>query len=66
VASDSGDAERTIAALLGHATRTMTGRYIHHLDAALIAAANAVSDRIASDGRRAVADVVQLRPLDAA
>jgi integrase len=37
VASDLGYPEPTIAALLGHATRTMTGRYIHHLDAALIA-----------------------------
>jgi hypothetical protein len=26
----------------------MTGRYIHHVDAALIAAADAVSDRIAA------------------
>ena len=42
VASDLGYAEPTIAALLGHATRTMTGRYIHHLDAALIAAGDTV------------------------
>lgn len=48
VASDLGYAEPTIAALLGHATHTMTGRYIHHVDAALIAAADAVSDRIAA------------------
>ena len=69
VASDHGYAEPTIAALLGHTTRTMTGRYIHHLDAALIAAADTVSDHIAAalDGCRAVADVVQLRrPLNAA
>jgi integrase len=69
VASDLGYAEPTIAALLGHATRTMTGRYIHHLDAALIAAADTVSDRIAAalDGRNMVADVVPLRrKLDAA
>ena len=46
VASDLGYAEPTIAALLGHATHTMTGRYIHQVDAALIAAAKAVSDRI--------------------
>jgi integrase len=38
VASDLGYAEPTIAALLGHATGTTTSRYIHHLDAALIAA----------------------------
>jgi integrase len=62
VASDLGYAEPTIAALLGHATRTMTSRYIHHLDAALIAAADTVSDRIitALDGRN-VADIIQLR-----
>jgi integrase len=63
VASDLGYAEPTIAALLGHATRTMTGRYIHHLDAALLAAADIVSDRIAAalGGRGTVADVVHLR-----
>jgi len=69
VASDLGYAEPTIAALLGHATRTMTGRYIHHLDAALIAAADIVSDHIAAalDRRSTVADVVPLRrKLDAA
>jgi integrase len=62
VASDLGYAEPTIAALLGHATTTMTGRYIHHLDAALIAAADAVSNRIAAalDGREAAAKVIQL------
>jgi integrase len=67
VACDLGYAEPTIAALLGHATRTMTGRYIHHLDAALIAAADAVSGRIADalDGRIA-ANVVKLRRLEAA
>ena len=63
VASDLGYGEPTIAALLGHATRTMTSRYIHYLDAALIAAADSVSDRIAAalDGRSTVADVVPLR-----
>ena len=42
---------------------------IHHLDAALIAAADTVCDHIAGalDGHRTVADVVQLRrPLHAA
>jgi hypothetical protein len=69
-ASDLGYAEPTIAALLGHATVTMTGRYIHHLDAALIAAADAVSARIAAalNGQIVGADVVRLRgdqtPLD--
>jgi integrase len=62
VASDLGYAEPTIAALLGHATTTMTGRYIHHLDEALIAAADAVSDRIAAalDEHNVSAKVIQL------
>jgi integrase len=62
VASDLGYAEPTIAALLGHGLRSMTSRYIHHLDSALIAAADTVSDRIAAalEGRVA-ADVVPLR-----
>jgi integrase len=63
VASDLGYAEPTIAALLGHATGTTTSRYIHHLDAALIGAADSVCAQIASalDGKGASAEVVQLR-----
>jgi integrase len=55
VAAERGYAEPTIAALLGHATHTVTARYIHHVDAALIAAADAVSSRIwaALSGQRA-------------
>jgi integrase len=62
VACDLGYAEPTIAALLGHATRTMTSRYIHHLDAALIAAADAVSDQIAAalNGHTVANKVVKL------
>jgi integrase len=63
VASDLGYAEPTIAALLGHATRTMTSRYIHHLDEALLAAADSVSGRIcaAMNGHVESAAVVPLR-----
>lgn len=46
VAADLGYTEPTIAAMLGHATHGTTGRYIHHLDAALIAAADMVTARI--------------------
>ena len=62
VASDLGYIEPTIAAMLGHASGTMTGRYIHHLDAALIAAADKVSSLIAStmEGRKS-AKIVPLR-----
>jgi integrase len=34
IASDLGYSEATISALIGHATHTMTARYIHHLDQA--------------------------------
>jgi len=63
VASDRGYAEPTIAALLGHATRSMTSRYIHHLDAALLAAADSVSDHIAAclDGRAVKRQIIQIR-----
>jgi integrase len=68
VASDLGYAEPTIAALLGHATHSVTARYIHYVDAALTSAADRVSDRI-TDGLRGStsANVIPLtRQLDAA
>jgi integrase len=43
VANDLGYTEATIAALLGQRSGTVTRRYIHHLDSALIAAADRVS-----------------------
>jgi integrase len=63
VASDLGYTEPTIAAMLGHANGTMTGRYIHHLDAALNAAADKVSSFIANtmEGRKSSAKIVPLR-----
>ncbi|PPQ40765.1 tyrosine-type recombinase/integrase [Rhodoblastus acidophilus] len=48
VAGDLGYSEPTIAAMLGHAAGTVTGRYVHHLDAVLIAAADKVSRAIDS------------------
>jgi integrase len=39
--------EPTIGALIGHAGTSITSRYIHHLDAVLVAAADAVSGQIA-------------------
>jgi integrase len=47
-AHDLGLSEITIAALLGHATATITGRYVHHVDTVLLAAADATSERIAA------------------
>jgi integrase len=53
VASDLGFSEPTIAALIGHKGRTMTSRYVHSADAVLLAAADAVANRIVAltDGR---------------
>src|SRR5205807_10319509 len=64
VANDLGFAEPTIAALLGHGTHSVTGRYVHHLDAVLVAAADQVAGEIAAmmAGRRTAAKVVPLRP----
>jgi integrase len=47
LAADLGYSEPTIAALVGHKGRTITSRYVHSADAVLLAAADAVSDRIA-------------------
>jgi integrase len=62
MASDLGYTEPTIAALLGHTAGTITGRYIHHLDSALIAAADKVSARISAalDGGIETGQVVPL------
>jgi integrase len=62
VAGDLGYAEATIATMLGHAAGSVTARYVHHLDAVLVASANRVADRILMmmDGK-ASADVVPLR-----
>ncbi len=46
VAGDIGFTEITIAALLGHSAANVTQRYVHHLDAVLIAAAEKVSGEV--------------------
>jgi integrase len=45
LAADLGFSEPTIAALIGHAGRSMTSRYVHSADAVLLAAAEAVARR---------------------
>ena len=45
LAADLGYSEPTIAALIGHAGRSVTSRYIHSADAVLLAAADAVARR---------------------
>lgn len=46
VAADLGYSELTIAALLGHASGSITSRYIHQVDSVLIAAADKVAGAI--------------------
>jgi integrase len=46
VAADLGYSELAIAALLGHRAGTVTARYTHHADSVLLAAADAVANRI--------------------
>ena len=46
VAADLGLSDSTIATLLGHARHSVTSQYMHHADAVLLAAADAVADRI--------------------
>jgi integrase len=45
LAADMGYSEPTIAALIGHAGRSMTSRYVHSADAVLLAAADDVARR---------------------
>jgi integrase len=68
VAADLGYAEPTIAAMLGHATHSTTGRYVHYLDDTLIAAANKVAGQVASmmTGRSPSMKVIPLRASRAA
>jgi integrase len=46
VAADLGFAELTIASLIGHRKNSVTSRYAHHADAVLLAASDAVANRI--------------------
>ncbi len=45
-ANDLGFTEATIASMLGHSRGTMTSRYVHHIDAVLVNAADVVSSHI--------------------
>lgn len=48
MAGDLGFSDATIGAKLGHAGSTVTSRYVHHLDAVLVSAADKVSEAIAA------------------
>jgi integrase len=59
LANDLGYSEPTIASLIGHKGHSMTSRYIHSADPVLLAAADAVANRIAElMGERALAGQV--------
>ena len=47
-ANDLGFSEPTIAAMLGHSRGTVTSRYVHHVDAVLVHAADVVASHISS------------------
>jgi len=63
VAADLGYSEPTIAALVGHTGRSVTSRYVHSADAVLLAAADAVANRVAElmGELKPEVDVVSLR-----
>ena len=46
VAADLGYSDITIGALIGHKGRSMTSRYAHGADTVLLAAADAVANRV--------------------
>jgi len=61
-AAEIGFSEPTIAALIGHKSHSITGRYIHAADTALLKAADAVANHIAAlMGDVIEAEVVELR-----
>lgn len=60
VAGDLGYTENTIAAMLGHAAGSVTSRYVHHLDAVLITAADKVARTVHGYMTGAAAKVVPL------
>lgn len=67
VAADLGYADATIAGPLGHKGHTITRRYIHSADSALLAAADAVANKITAmmmvnDGRQSEVLVSGDRP----
>jgi integrase len=57
-AADLGLSEPTIAAMIGHASGSISGRYIHHLDVVLIAAADKVAKYVQAYMRGETAEVV--------
>jgi site-specific recombinase XerD len=46
VALELGYSELTIGGLIGHTQHSVTSRYAHHVDSALVSAADRVAERI--------------------
>lgn len=46
VGDDLGFTEATIGSVIGHATQSITGRYLHKLDGTLVAAANRIAGEV--------------------
>src|SRR5262249_52046198 len=63
LANDLSYSESTIAALIGHKGHSVTSRYIHSADPVLLAAADAVANRIAElmGEPKVTANVITLR-----
>ena len=64
-AGDLGFSDATIGAMLGHAGSTVTSRYVHHLDAVLVSAADKVSEAIAAAMAASAADAERPSPVKA-
>ncbi|HLY58823.1 MAG TPA: tyrosine-type recombinase/integrase, partial [Stellaceae bacterium] len=62
VANELGYTLPTIGAMLGHASGDVTSRYIHHVDAALVSAADRVAQHIWSYMTGEAADVRPMKP----
>ena len=63
LAGDLGYSEPTIAAIVGHAGRSVTSRYVHSADAVLLAAADAVAGKTAElmGETKSIGEVVELQ-----
>ena len=61
MAGDLGYSEPTIAAILGHAAGNVTGRYVHHLNSVLVAAADRVAARVDAAMGGEAGDVVRFK-----
>ncbi|TIN78333.1 site-specific integrase [Mesorhizobium sp.] len=60
IGGDLGFADSTIAAMLGHAAGTVTSRYVHRLDAVLVAAANKITGEVYRQMTGKTADVLEM------